>query len=72
MTLGMKLQNERRFEAIGGGPQDTHLISSAIVGRRNARDVVRVWSRGVYVGELELAKGDGAKLALQRWLGPRP
>ena len=46
------------------------LITSVHVERQGAHDVLRVWNRGGFAGELVLAQGDGAELAVRLFGGP--
>lgn len=46
-------------------PPMLHLVSSMVVDSRSGHDHVRLWSRGALVGELTVARGDGAELAVR-------
>lgn len=53
---------KRRYVAPAGGSPSEHAISSAEVLEAGAHDVVRVWSRGGFAGELVVSRGDGARV----------
>jgi hypothetical protein len=55
------LESTKVFEA-GLGAPSIYLISSAKVARVGAHDVVFIWGRGAYAGELTLQRGDGEVL----------
>ena len=63
--------NETWYQA-DDGPGSNHLVSSASVTRTGNHDRVRIWNRGGLAGELVVAAGDGASIALGFGLEPRP
>jgi len=48
-----------------GTPRDALLLSSLRIWRGPSRELVRLWSRGAFVGSLIMNHGDGALLAEQ-------